>query len=190
MRAEIHASHCAALDAVVNHLHEPQISTPQTRSLANNKIGNPSFHSKSTSKEASLKIPSNFDTRRLLSTLGIPPLDDLKPKDIEDILDLTASDRERKRRDGSSSVERSINEVLTSCLNDSSLTQQTIVDTLLADTAYHTVEMFDPELRSQLNTLQADIGKLGAEMVDLDLGKLNMSNQERDRFVNQWAYYE
>ena len=188
MRVEIHASHCAALDAVVNHLHDLQTSTPQIRSLANARIGNPSSHFELRSREASLQSSSNLDPRRLLGVLGVPPLDNLKPVDIEDILDLTASDKERKTSDASSSVERSINKVLTLYLNGSFSTQQTVVDALLADTAYQTVEMFDPELRSQINALEADIGKLGAEMVDFDLGKLEMLSQERDRFVNQWAH--
>lgn len=194
MRAQIHASHRAALDTVARNLRGLQTSTRQTRTSANHRVGNsPSrltapHDSEPILNEASLEAPSNFDHRRLLGVLGIPPFDALKIKDIEDVLDFTVSDRERRIRGGSLSVERSLDQTLTSYLNDTFCTQQILVDALLADTAYHTVEMFDRQLRSEINKLEENIGKIGSDMAELDLEKLNMASQERERFINQWAH--
>jgi len=193
MRAQIHASHRAALDTIAGNLHGLRVSMHQTRTSASDRVGNPTSRLTAPHKfeaefdGASLEAPSNFDHRRLLSDLGIPSLDELRNKDIGDVLDLTVSEKERKTRGISLSVEKSLDHTLTSYLKDSFCTQQILVDALLADTAYNTVGMFDPELRSEINTLEADIGKLGSDMADLDLEKLKTASKERELFVNQWA---
>lgn len=193
MRARTHASHRAALDTIAGNLHGLRVSMHQSRDSANDRVGNPT--SRLTAPDnyepefdiASLAAPSNLDHRRLLSDLGIPALDGLRNKDIGDILNLTVSEKDRKTRGISLSVEKSLDSTLTSYLNDSFCTQQMLVDALLADTAYNTVEMFDPELRSEINALEADIGKLGSDMADLDLEKLKTASKERELFINQWA---
>ncbi len=193
MHAQIHASHRAALDALRGELHGLQISTRQTRTSADDGVGNPPrrlttpHNIEAECKGASLEAPSN-DHRRLLCVLGIPSLEDLGTEDIEDMLDIEASDKERLTSDSSLGVERSLDRTLTSYLNDLFCTQQILVDALLIDTAYHTVDMFDPGLRSEISTLETDIGNVGSDMADLDLEKLKMASKERDRFVNQWAH--
>ena len=192
-RAQIHASHRAALDAVANEIRTLHVSARQAMNSTKDKTGTHPFqlpvpHNPQLNlNRARLEAPNSPDTRRLLSILGIPPLDGLKTKDLEDVLDRTSSDKEIKTWDGSLTAEISVGQVISSYLNDCSSTQQTIVDALLADTAYHTVKMFDPELRSEISTLETDIGKIGVEMADLNLEKLEMASQERDQFVNQWA---
>ena len=194
MRAQIHKSHCTALDVVASHLHSLQTPAPQTRISANDKAFQPPSQlgapdrCPSETDGASCEAPSNPDPRRLLSVLGIPPLNGLKPTDTEDALDHAAFDRERKMRDVSSGVEHSVDQMITTYLNDSSSTQQTLVDALLADTAYGGIEMFDQVLRSEITTLEARIGEIGANMAELDLGRLKMANQEREKFVNRWAH--
>ena len=193
MRTQVHMSHRKALDVVASVLHGLRSLTSQSRTPANDRISDrpsqftPPKEFKSETQVATYGASSNFDSQRLLS-LGVPSLHGLKPADAEDVLDLAVSDRERKMRDVSSRIENSVDQMITTYLNDSSSTQQTLVDALLADTAYHSVEMFDSELRSEINILEAHIGEIGADMANLDLERLKMANQERDYFVNRWTH--
>ena len=195
-RAQVHSSHRTALNVVAGVLHGLQTSKPQPRKSANGKTSNlPSQHAPSTQSRleaygAAYETSNDCDPRRLLRVLGVPLPDGLEPRDIEDVIGLTAFERERKLKDASSSVENAVDQMITSCLNDSSFTQQALVDALLTDAAYHNVEMFDIALRSEINTLEAHIGEIGADMANLDLERLKVANQERDQFVNRWAHDE
>ena len=190
MRAQNHISQTAATNTLGDELLGLRHSIPRTQRSLNNSVVNPSVVNVTGSEfdVANLRISSDNGHRRLLSILGIPPLDGLKTKDAEDMLDTKACDGQRKTRDASSSVENSVNQVLCSYLDNSSCTHQIVVDALLADTAYHTVQMFDSDLKSGLTSLETAITKIGGDMGELDLEKLKLPSKERDRFVTQWGH--
>lgn len=196
-RAQIHGSHVAAVIVVSSHLDAlKKVGT--VSSVASMDAAAPGTADKTAQQHITSismaseghaydsEISSEKGVHRLLHILGIPPLDITESRDIQETLDVAASNRLQRIGNGSSRLESTIDSVLASHLNESFSAQQLLLDSLLADTTHRTVQMFNEETRSRIKALELSVGTIGAGMANLNLENLHVANKEREQFVKTW----
>ena len=123
--------------------------------------------------------------RQLLALLGV-----ITPEDtimIQDFLSTAAIDHEQKTHQCLLNLNSSIDRSLSSHFQNTSIVQQLLVDALFADSNYHAAELLSESVVTRIDSLEAEIGKIGSSMAALDLDQLQMASKDGDEFVNRWS---
>lgn len=193
IRLRNHDSHLAALKIISGELRNLNFTLTQDASMSPLKRGN--HHAFGKIKDTHLfahgvaeESGEDFaepSHRRLLQSLGCPPLHDSNLHTIQDTLDSLVYDKIQKAKQGSN-LDTTIDLLLAPHLDTASSTTQLILDAVLADTPYQTTHLLDERLRRRVSKLETEVNKTGSGMEKLGLDQLIMSSEGRDNFVNRW----
>jgi hypothetical protein len=189
-----HDSHLEALNIISRELRNLNLTMTQDASMSPLKKGN--HHLSDISKDTDLSEhgvaeengedftePSH---RRLLRSLGCPPLQDSNMHSMQDTLDNLVYDMSQKAKQAANNLDTTIDLILASHLDAASCTTQLILDAVLEDTPYQTTHLLDERLRLRVAKLETEVNKIGSGMENLGLDQLNRSSEARDAFVNRW----
>ena len=189
-------SHLAALNSIVHDVETLNSETSQsTVTVSPTKkhgdahslpsLSNPAFNLDSM-QQASSSNPADMHHRQMLHLLGVP-LHSSDSLEIQSTLDAAILDRQQKVKDGFKGLNHTTDSLLSRHLNNAACVNDLLLDGLLGDAKPHTIELFDPDLKSRSLRLEMEIEKVGSDMASLDMDKLHMVSRKREDFVNKWA---
>lgn len=147
----------------------------------------PAHNIASTEEEESPEHLTHGSHRQLLQILGVPPLGSSNWREIQSTLDTIISDREQKAKEGVQALNQAIDSSLSTYLSDATCTNSLLVEGLLEDTEFHTIELLNPHLTSRKSKLVMEIDKIGSDMAGLDMDKQHMASKKQKDFVEQWG---
>lgn len=189
--------HLAALNNIVHDVEALQLEDSQstmitspiknngdTRSLPSQST--PGHSLDSILQQESFSNSGDAYHRQMLHLLGVPLSNPSLPE-VQNTLDAAISDRQQKLREGLKGLNHAIDRSLSLELNNAACVNDLLLNGLLEDSKTHTVELFDPELKSRSSKLGKELDKVGSDIAGLELDKLHMPSGKRDDFVNKWA---
>lgn len=194
-----HDSHLVLLNTVVN---EVQNLYPD-RNQSITTMSSPAAKQDSPSILPSKSIPvNNIDSaageewpehlahkshRQLLQALGVPPLGSSNWNEIQSTLDTVISNRQQKTKMAVRALNQAIDLSLSTALNDATSTNSLLMEGLLEDAEFHSIDLLSPHLKSRQSKLLTEIDRIGSEMRGLDLDKEYLASKKQEDFVKQWS---
>lgn len=192
MRYEQHSSQLVAINAVNEHLAKTFESGQPPLSIATIELSPMKAGRRTTSEsERSLggtpRSLGSSATEQLLLILGALPLSPPKPHKMQDKLASLATEASTKTKEGAEDIHSSTKIALVSHFRGLHGVQNSIHDSLLADTTHRTVVLCDQNLWSRKSTLESSNGRIGSGLASLNLEKAQESSKDRDVLVDRWA---
>ena len=126
-------------------------------------------------------------TQRLIGGYGIVLGHHSSQDANRQLVDAAVTDRERKLVQVSREVESSLLSTIEKSIHHASDAQHLLVDELLFDTKFNTVELSDGDIAARVKTLQGNLERIGSSVTNIDMEKLHGINKDQEEFVNRWS---
>lgn len=204
LQLQAHHSHFRALNLIANELSklrlgESNVSFNSSKIASSQVYDHGVLHEKSLQNDLhSNQFTENDDNaaeqnqaepshRELLQILGCPLPNNSDLNGIQDFLDSVAYTRAKDNRMRLAESNRAMLSSLNLNLDAASICNDIMIDGLFKDTKWHEFEPVESQLKSRIAELDAEIGKVGSAMENLDLEKLQVVSAEAQNFVNNWS---
>lgn len=194
-----HDSHLALLNTVVNEVEtlypernqstltvlSPAAGQDSPRILPSTSI--PINNIASTEGQECPKHLTHGSHRQLLQTLGVPPLGNSNWVETQSTLDTVISNGQHKTNEAVRALNQAIDLSLLTNLNDATSTNSLLMEGLLEDAEFHSIDLLNPHLTSRKSKLSMEIDKIGSDMRGLDMDKEHLASKKQEDFVKQWG---
>lgn len=125
--------------------------------------------------------------RQLLQVLGVPPLGNSNWIETQSTLDTVISNRQQKTKEAVRALNQAIDLSLSTTLNDATSTNSLLMEGLLEDAEFHSVDLLSPHLKSRKSKLLTEIDKIGSDMRGLDMDTEHLASKKQEDFVKRWG---